>query len=191
MAWVGSRAFFRAVENARLRTPLDAGFFLQVRWRRMVGRCYRSGMSDRPAARENGCDRQMKSNSPWQRAGSSSSRARLFIFSLCIVFPVVARAASLSPEEAADHVGETTTVCGAVASASYLPQAPQSPTFLDLGRPFPNQIFSAIIFGADRAKFGTPETSMRDKSICVKGTIFLYQGKPKMILRDPKQLSGG
>jgi hypothetical protein len=118
-------------------------------------------------------------------------RARPFILSVCIVFPVVARAASLRPEEAADHVGETTTVCGMVASATYLPLAPQSPTFLDLGKPFPNQIFSAIIFGADRPKFGTPETSMRDNSICVRGTIFLYQGKPKMILHDPKQLSGG
>jgi hypothetical protein len=102
----------------------------------------------------------------------------------------VAHAASLSPEQAADHVGETTTVCGPVASATYMPQAPQSPTFLDLGKPFPNQIFSAIIFGGDRSKFGTPETSTRDKSICVTGTIFLYQGKPEIILHDPKQLSG-
>jgi hypothetical protein len=102
----------------------------------------------------------------------------------------VAHAASLSPEQAADHVGEATTVCGPVASATYMPQAPQSPTFLDLGKPFPNQIFSAIIFGGDRSKFGTPETSTRDKSICVTGTIFLYQGKPEIILHDPKQLSG-
>jgi hypothetical protein len=127
----------------------------------------------------------------WVWTWASSLRARPFILSVCIVFPVVARAASLRPEEAADHVGETTTVCGMVASATYLPLAPQSPTFLDLGKPFPNQIFSAIIFGADRPKFGTPETSMRDNSICVRGTIFLYQGKPKMILHDPKQLSGG
>ena len=102
---------------------------------------------------------------------------RPFILSVCIIFPVVAHAASLNPEEAADHVGETATVCGLVASASYLPQAPQSPTFLDLGKPFPNQIFSALIFGTDRPKFGTPETSMRGKSICVRGTIFLYPGK--------------
>src|ERR1700722_14894911 len=133
----------------------------------------------------------MNSRSPSQWAGASSARARRLVLSACIAFPVVARAASLGPEEAADHVGETTTVCGLVASPSYLPQAPQSPTFLDLGKPFPNQIFSAIIFGTDRPKFGTPEISMRDKSICVRGTIFLYQGKPKMLLHDPKQLSGG
>jgi hypothetical protein len=133
----------------------------------------------------------MNSRSPSQRTRALSSRARLFIFVVFTMVPVAAHAASLSPEEAANHVGETATVCGPVVSASYLPQAPQSPTFLDLGKQFPNQIFSVIIFGSDRPKFGTPETSMRDKSICVTGTIFLYQGKPKIILHDQTQLSGG
>ena len=133
----------------------------------------------------------MNSSSPSQRMQALSSPARLFIFAVCTMFSVAAHAGSLSPEDSANHVGETATVCGPVVSATYLPQAPQSPTFLDLGKPFPNQIFSAIIFGSDRPKFGTPETSMRDKSICVTGTIFLYQGKPKIILHDPRQLSGG
>jgi len=115
---------------------------------------------------------------------------RVLTLTAFVISPIESHAASLSPEEAANHVGETATVCGPVVSATYLPQAPQSPTFLDLGKPFPNQIFSAIIFGSDRSKFGTPETSMRDKSICVTGAIFLYQGKPKVILHDPKQLTG-
>ena len=122
---------------------------------------------------------------------ASSSRARLLVLAVCIIGPVAAHAASLRPEEAVKHVGETATVCGLVVSTTYLPQAPQSPTFLDLGKPFPNQIFSAIIFGSDRPKFGAPETSMRDKTVCVTGEIFLYEGKPKIIVHDPKQLSGG
>jgi hypothetical protein len=104
---------------------------------------------------------------------------------------MAAHAAALAPEEAAGHVGETATVCGLVVSTTYLPRAPQAPTFLDLSKPYPNQIFSVIIFGSDRPKFGAPETSMRDKAVCVTGEIFLYQGKPKIILHDPKQLSGG
>jgi hypothetical protein len=116
-----------------------------------------------------------------------NSLIRVLTLTTFIISPIESHAAWLSPEESADHVGEAATVCGPVVSATYLPQAP---TFLDLGKPFPNQIFSAIIFGGDRPKFGTPETSMRDQSICVTGTIFLYQGKPKIILHDPKQLSG-
>ena len=128
----------------------------------------------------------MNTRSPSQRSWATT----LLALAAGIIFPVAACAATLSPEEAADHVGETATVCGLIVAATYLPQAPQAPTFLDLGKPFPNQIFSAIIFGSDRPKFGTPETSMRDKSICVTGAIFLYQAKPKIILHDPKQLSG-
>jgi hypothetical protein len=142
------------------------------------------------AAHENGCDRQMNSTSPSRRSRALSSRARLSTVAVYILFPVAAHAVSLSPEKAADHVGETATVCGLVVSATYLPQAPQAPTFLDLGKPFPDQAFSVIIFGSDRSKFGSPETAMRGRSICVTGEIFLYQGKPKVILHDPKQLSG-
>jgi hypothetical protein len=119
------------------------------------------------------------------------SLIRAFIVAAFIISPIESHAASLSPEETADHIGEIATVCGLVVSTTYLPQAPQAPTFLDLGKPYPNQIFSAIIFGSDRPKFGAPETSMRDKPACITGEIFLYEGKPKIILRDPKQLSGG
>ena len=113
----------------------------------------------------------------------------VFVSAVLIGCPIAAHAAPLTPEEAASHVGESATVCGVVASATYAAQAPMAPTFLDLGKPYPNQTFTVIILGSDRPKFGAPEISMRDKSACVTGEIFLYQGEPKMILRDPKQLS--
>ena len=49
-----------------------------------------------------------------------------------------ARAASLTAEQAASHVGETATVCGTVASAHYARRARSQPTFLDLGKPYPH-----------------------------------------------------
>jgi hypothetical protein len=106
-----------------------------------------------------------------------------------IAWVVAARAATISPEEAARHVGENATVCGLVASTNYAVQAPAAPTFLDLGNPYPHQIFTAVIFGSDRAKFGTPEVSERAKQVCVTGEISLYEGKPQIVLRDPNQLS--
>jgi hypothetical protein len=114
---------------------------------------------------------------------------KLFIFTVLMVCPIAAYAAPLNPEEAASHVGENATVCGLVASARYAAQATAAPTFLDFGKPYPNQIFTAIIFGSDRTKFGAPEISLREKQVCVTGELFLYQGKPEIILRDPKQLS--
>jgi DNA/RNA endonuclease YhcR with UshA esterase domain len=97
-------------------------------------------------------------------------------------------AASLSPEEAAGHVGETTTVCGTVASAHYTARSKSQPTFLNLGRAYPAQIFTAVIFGSDRAKFGEPEKTLQGQRICVTGTIKLYRGAAEVILNDPDQL---
>jgi hypothetical protein len=115
--------------------------------------------------------------------------SRAFIAATALmVWVTAAHAASLSPEEAARHVGEDATVCGLVASTNYRSQAPAAPTFLDLGSAYPNQIFTAVIFGSDRAKFGEPEHSTREKQVCVTGKIFLYQGKPEIVLHDPNQL---
>ena len=110
-------------------------------------------------------------------------------FTALIVWPVATYAALLNPEEAASHVGENATVCGVVASATFAAQAMAAPTFLDLGKPYPNQSFSAVILGSDRTKFGVPEVSLREKQVCVTGEIFLFQGKPEIIMRDTEQLS--
>jgi hypothetical protein len=128
-----------------------------------------------------------RSPPPGQSPGSQVLGG-LFTLGAIILSVVAVHAASIAPEAAAAHVGETVTVCGLVVSATYAAQAPQSPTFLDLGKPYPNQIFTAVIFGDDRAKFGSPET-MRDSRVCVTGVIFVYLGTPEIILRDPKQLS--
>jgi hypothetical protein len=107
---------------------------------------------------------------------------------LGLIWPFTSKAASLSPAEAADHIGETAEVCGVVSSATFAAEAPMAPTFLDLGKPNPFQIFTAVIFGSDRPKFGGPETSLRGKSVCVTGEIFLFQRTPEIVLRDPAQL---
>jgi hypothetical protein len=122
-------------------------------------------------------------------SGTAMRSLRIFAFAALIVCPTAARAASLTPEEAASHIGENATVCGVVASARYAAQAPTAPTFLNFGKPYPNQIFTVVILGSDRQKFGTPEISLREKQVCVTGGLFLYQGAPNMMLRDPKQLS--
>jgi hypothetical protein len=100
-----------------------------------------------------------------------------------------ATAADLGPEDAARHVGETGTVCGVVASTKFDAELQSQPTFLDFGKPYPDQPFTAVIFGADRAKFGSPDTSLRGRRVCVTGKIQAKSGVPEIILNDPKQLT--
>jgi DNA/RNA endonuclease YhcR with UshA esterase domain len=112
------------------------------------------------------------------------------IASLAVVgWAGAAHAEPLAPEEAAKHVGETVTVCGQVVGAKYAAQVRGGPTFLDFGKPYPNTTFTALIFGGDRAKFGTPEKTAQGKRVCVTGKVQLYEGKPQIILTDPTQLS--
>jgi len=98
-------------------------------------------------------------------------------------------AADLSVEDAAHHVGENATVCGVVASTKFDAELQSQPTFLDFGKPYPDQVFTVVIFGEDRAKFGTPETSLRGKRICVTGKIQEKRGLPEIVLSDPKQMT--
>jgi len=98
------------------------------------------------------------------------------------------RAATLTPEEAAKHAGEDATVCGVVAGAKYAAEVRGGLTFIDFGKPYPNAPFTAMIFAADRAKFGTPERGLQGKQVCVSGKIQMFRGKPEIVLSDPKQL---
>jgi len=104
------------------------------------------------------------------------------------LWPCSAFAASLTTDEAAHHVGETATVCGTVASADYASHSKGQPTFLNLDKAYPNQIFTAVIWGSDRSKFGTPET-LSGKQVCVTGAIKMYRGRPEVVVHDPSQLS--
>jgi hypothetical protein len=95
----------------------------------------------------------------------------------------------LAASEAKEHYGETATVCGDVVSARYAATSAGEPTFLNLDKPFPNHIFTAVIWGDNRNKFGRPEDDYQGKRICVSRKITAYAGLPEIILVDPKQIS--
>lgn len=98
-------------------------------------------------------------------------------------------AATLSPQEASQHVGQTATVCGSVTTASYRSNLPFQPTFLNFGEPYPHQLATIVILGNDRAKFGAPEADFNGKRICVTGFIRLFGGKPQIVVTEPNQIS--
>lgn len=110
---------------------------------------------------------------------------------LCWCRPVIARE-SISASQAAKHVGETTTVCGMVASAKYVPGSKGQPTFLNLDEPYPDQPFTVVVWGDDRGRFSSPpEVAFDGKRICVTGLIETYKQKPQIVVRDPKQVVDG
>ena len=91
-------------------------------------------------------------------------------------------------KEAAFHVGETATVCGVVASKKWATRTKGQPIFLNLDEPYPNQIFTILIWGSDRPAFGSPENMYARKRMCVTGKIKKYRGKVEIIVKNPKQI---
>ena len=101
---------------------------------------------------------------------------------------IFAQARKLTAEEAKNYVGEVATVCGTVASARYAERTNGQPTFLNLDEPYPRQIFTIVIWGSDRAKFGVPETKYRDKRVCATGLIKNYRDVPEIAVHDPAKI---
>jgi hypothetical protein len=95
---------------------------------------------------------------------------------------------SISAAEAKNHVGEKATVCGEVASTHYAARSRGNPTFINLDKPYPTQIFTVLIWGSDRPKFGDPEGKYQTKHICVTGKITDYKGVPEIIAYEPTQI---
>jgi hypothetical protein len=94
----------------------------------------------------------------------------------------------LTTREAKYHVGEAATVCGKVVGIHYVSSGKGQPTFIHFDEPYPNQIFTMVIWGSDRPKFGRPEEIYRDRDVCVTGKITSYLGIPEIVASNPKQV---
>jgi DNA/RNA endonuclease YhcR with UshA esterase domain len=110
-------------------------------------------------------------------------------FSLVVFAAAYADHPRVSPETALSHVGETVTVCGIVASAKFAAKSRRQPTFLNLNRPYPDHIFTAVIWGDDRSNFAYPPESLAGKRICVTGTVAVYKGRAEIVVSTESQIS--
>ena len=111
------------------------------------------------------------------------------LFTVCWFMSSGANAATYTAGEAQAHIGDHGTVCGLVASAKYATSTNRQPTFLSLDRAYPNQVFTALIWGKDRDAFPYAPESLQGSSICVKGTITSYKGRAEIIVSNPDQIT--
>jgi hypothetical protein len=80
-----------------------------------------------------------------------------------------------------------TTICDKVFDGKFLESS--RITFLNLGGSFPNQKISIVIKGTDRDKFkAPPEKLYTGRTICVKGRVEIYKGRPEIVVTDPGQI---
>lgn len=109
--------------------------------------------------------------------------------------PVVEKPAAACPDaiswrDARAHVGERVTVRGQVAGTLYAQDVDGQPTFLNLGRDYPDpERVTVVIWGKDRGRFpGPPESMYAGRTICATGTLELYEGVAELELSASTQI---
>jgi hypothetical protein len=102
----------------------------------------------------------------------------------------VSVAKTITGEEALQHVQETNTVCGIIASTRYAENSPGKLTYLNFDRPFPGQTCAAVIPDSIRTKFKEPpETAFKGKRVCITGLITTNASRKAQIkIDDPSQI---
>jgi len=85
--------------------------------------------------------------------------------------------------EAKNHIDSQAVVVGKVVEVYTTDKLVR----LNLGKPFPQQIFTAVIF-ADKTNQFSELDKLKGKTIEVSGKIILYREKPQIILNSTNQL---
>lgn len=121
---------------------------------------------------------------------SHKYKTTIFLIFVLYFFGAIAYAQdSISPDQAANFIGQQKTVCGKVASTKFADKVKGQPTFLNLDKPYPKQVFTVVVWGSDRDKFEKPpEVLYSGKDVCVTGVIKSYQGRPEIIVNSPSQI---
>jgi hypothetical protein len=114
----------------------------------------------------------------------------LLILAVCLLsIPSLhAQTKKLTTAEAKDHIGDRATVCGKVVSTHYAKSPKGAPTFLNLDEPYPKEVFTILIWGSDREKFGAPEDEYKGLRVCVTGKITSYRGRPEIVATERGQI---
>ena len=91
--------------------------------------------------------------------------------------------------QAKDFIGKEACVCGKVVSTKYKENGTTNPTYINLDKKYPEQVFTLMIYGDDRAGFSyKPEEFLQGKTICIKGRVSEFRGTPQIIAGKEKQV---
>jgi endonuclease G len=95
----------------------------------------------------------------------------------------------INTTQAIGFIGKDACVCGKVVSTKFSENGKTNPTYINLDKKFPDQVFTVMVFGQDRVNFSyKPEDFLQGKTICVKGKVGEFKGIPQIIVNKEKQI---
>lgn len=100
------------------------------------------------------------------------------------------KANATSWDQASGYIDEQATITGPVVSAIYASTSNGEPTFLNVGKDYPDPArFTVVIWGKNRDNFGSaPEDEYDGKTISVTGQVVEYNGIPEIVVTTPDQI---
>ena len=121
-------------------------------------------------------------------AKESSKMKKLFFIIITILSIKFSQSQSPVPiAEISKHVGDSVKVEGKVFGTRYFPDSKNTPTLINIGGAYPNQLLTVVIYGDDRKNFkSAPEEYFKDKEVVITGKVEMYHGKPQIIVHDAK-----
>jgi hypothetical protein len=97
---------------------------------------------------------------------------------------------TIEAQDASEYIGKIMEVCGTVNSSDFRNDIGGKPTFLNFGRPYPDQYFTVVIWGDHLHKWQySPHTYYSGRFICVTGRIEQHENTPQINVNSPDQIS--
>jgi DNA/RNA endonuclease YhcR with UshA esterase domain len=114
----------------------------------------------------------------------------LFVFLLTLLSLASFGQKEISLEELAQHVGDSVLIKGKIYGITYLEQSKNSPTFINVGGKYPNQLLTVVIWGDTRKKFDydLDKKELASGMATVTGKVEIFKGKPQIVIHDPNQV---
>ncbi|MCO5176185.1 MAG: hypothetical protein M9890_04315 [Thermomicrobiales bacterium] len=93
-------------------------------------------------------------------------------------------------DQALNYIGQEITIIGPVMSTAWASDSRGKPTFLNIGRSYPDpERFTVLLWIDARFRFDEPpEQTYADKTICVTGIVEIYEGSGEIVVDYPWQI---
>jgi hypothetical protein len=96
---------------------------------------------------------------------------------------------AINIHEVSKHIGDSVKVCGQVYDTYFAGRTESTPTFLNIGAKYPNQLLTVVIWNDVRKEFEkAPEELFKDKTVCIMGRLELYKEKPQIAIHKSSQI---
>jgi hypothetical protein len=92
-------------------------------------------------------------------------------------------------KDVAKHVGDTVRVEGKIYGVKTFPENAKSPTLLNLGADFPQQVLTIAVFPSYKTdSIEMPDERFKGDIAIVTGKVELYKGKLQIVVRSSEAL---